>query len=152
MTGEDQAHSLPGSQRNDAGIVCEQNNRCIARDASHRPPNVSAIAVIIHPGHIQGCAAKLHCNMLIAKDFYAPAPQCRGHSICPHPEIMVSQDREHPVSCAQATQDFCGRFDIRARISDEVSREHNDVSVKAIGLLHGFGKPFPWQKQSVMDI
>jgi len=54
--------------------------------------------------------------------------------------------REHPVSCTQPTQDFCGRFDIRARISDEVSGEHNDISLEAIGLLHGFGKPFPWEK------
>jgi len=113
--------------------------------ASHRTSNISAIAVIIHSGHIKDAPPKMHCNMLIAKDFYAPAPQCRGHSICPHPEIMVSQDREHPVSCTQPTQDFCGRFDIRARISDEVSGEHNDISWRLL-LLHGFGKPFPWEK------
>jgi hypothetical protein len=74
MSGKDEAHTVPGSERNDARIVREQDCGSIARNATYGTPHVSAIAVIVHAGHIEGCAAKLHFNMLIAKDFYAPPP------------------------------------------------------------------------------
>ena len=114
MAREDQAHSMPGSERDDTRIVSEQDGSSIARNTAHRAADIGAIPVIIHSGHIQGGAAKLYCNMLITKDIYATLPQCYGDRVRPHPEIVVAKHGEDSVACAQAAQDFRGRFDIRA--------------------------------------
>src|SRR6266566_90007 len=143
---------MPRSERNDAWIVSQQDSGSIARNAAHSTPHVSAIAVVVHAGYIQGCAAKLHCNMLITKDFYAMPPQRHSYGIGPHPEIVISEDRKHTVSRPQAAQDLSRRFNIRARVGDEVSGEYNDIRSKAVRLLHGLGKPLLGQEQPVMNV
>jgi hypothetical protein len=146
MTGKNKAHSMTRCEMDDPGIMRKQNGGRIARNSTHRTPHISAVAIIVHTGNIEGGATELYRNMLIPKNFYMLPLQRRGNRIGPYPEIVVSQDGQNAVARSQAAQDFRGRLDIRARVGNEVSSKHNDIRTESIGLLYRFSEPLLRQK------
>jgi hypothetical protein len=146
MTGKNQAHSMTRCEMDNPGIMRKQDGGRIAPNSTHRTPHVRAIAIIVHAGNIERGAAKLYSNVLIPKDFYMLPSERGGYSVGPYPEIVISKDGQNAVARSQAAQNFRGRLDIRARVGDEVSSEHNNIRAESIGLLYSFCEPLFRQK------